>query len=152
MKRLALLLLGIGSVGTLCFAGTETKDMKQVAPVPPPECNWTGFYIGIHGGGQWGHSEARDDDGYYSNTGNTFGFDQSGAVVGGQLGYNWQWKWLVLGPEVDLGYMDIDGSGVAGYDRANFDSDTKVSNESDFYMTARGRLGFALDKWLFYAT
>ncbi len=33
-----------------------------------------------------------------------------GVIAGGQIGYNYQWNWLVLGIEGDLGYMNTDGS------------------------------------------
>lgn len=60
--RLTLLCTCAGLALT-AYAGPGGKEMKQVAP-PPPECNWTGFYLGLHVGGQWGHSEDRDLDGY----------------------------------------------------------------------------------------
>ena len=72
------------------------KEMKEVAPAPPPECNWTGFYVGIHAGGQWGHSEDVDEDGYINFPEVThWGYDESGAIAGGQVGYNHQFHWLV---------------------------------------------------------
>jgi outer membrane immunogenic protein len=159
MKQL-LRLIGVlsvcGAVGTAAFAGTETysgKEMKQTAPAPLPECNWTGFYIGLNGGGQFGHSEDRALDGYSTaDPGNKWGYDESGFVVGGQVGYNYQWNWLVLGIEADGGYMNLDGRGTSRYDRINFASDTHGETDSDFYTTIRGRLGFALGHWLFYAT
>lgn len=121
--------------------------MKQVAPPPPPECNWTGFYLGVHVGGQWGHSEDADLDFY--NNGLKWGYDESGVVAGGTLGYNYQFNWLVLGIEADLGYMNLDGDGV---DPHAFRPDTVGSTDSDFYTTIRGRLGIAFGKWLFYGT
>lgn len=160
MKNFALTTLALcvpAALASVTFAGPEPiqssgKEMKQVATVPV-ECNWTGFYIGIHGGGNWGHSETEDHDGYYSHdVGDAFGYDASGAVVGGTLGYNHQWHCLVLGVEADLGYMNVDGDGTNRYDAFNFASDTRVSTESDFYTTIRGRLGFAWHKWLFYGT
>ena len=70
MRRISILALGISAFCFLSpgvFGGPEAlpsgKEMKQVAPAPAPEaCNWTGFYFGVHGGGQWGHSEDRDLD------------------------------------------------------------------------------------------
>lgn len=138
------------------FGGPEPlpsgKEMKQVAPAPPPECNWTGFYIGLNVGGQWGHSEDRDIDGYQGPVGGEWGYDESGVIAGGQVGYNYQWNWLVLGIEGDLGYMNLDGSGTSRFDRINLGSDTSGKTDSDFYTTIRGRLGFAWGHWLFYGT
>lgn len=129
------------------------KEMKQVAPAPVPECNWSGFYIGLLVGGQWGHSEDRSLDGYaVRDPGNIWGYDESGVVAGGQVGYNFQWNWLVIGAEADLGYMNLEGRGTSRFDDIVFASDTRGETDSDFYTTIRGRLGFTLGKWLFYGT
>src|SRR5438477_12290589 len=110
--RLMGVLSACSALATGAFAGTETysgKEMKQVAPAPLPECNWTGFYIGLHVGGQFGHAETVDlaEDPFnrtYQFNGRgpdprPWGYDQSGVIAGGQLGYNFQWNWVVLGIE-----------------------------------------------------
>jgi outer membrane immunogenic protein len=124
--------------------------MKQVAPAPPPECNWSGFYIGINVGGNWGHGENTDVDDY-NFLDKPWGYNTSGVIAGGQVGYNFQWNWLLLGVEGDLGYMDIDGSGQEP-DRFFQRNDTFGHSSSDFYTTIRGRLGLAWGHWLFYGT
>lgn len=152
--RLTIVLCACAGLALTASAGPSGKEMKQVAPVPPPECNWTGFYIGVNVGGEWGHSEDKDFE-YNFGTINGFdgakpwGYDQSGVIAGGTLGYNYQWNWLVLGLEADLGYMDVDGSGT---EPGSPGFDTRGHTESDFYTTIRGRLGFAWGHWLFYGT
>jgi outer membrane immunogenic protein len=140
------------------FAGAETysgKEMKQVAPAPPPECNWTGFYLGLNVGGQFGHSEDNDIDGYWtrdnSDFGGEWGYDESGVVAGGQVGYNYQWKWLVLGAEAEGGYMDLRGHGIEPWSDQSGGPNVG-SSDSDFFTTLRGRVGFAFGHWLFYGT
>ena len=155
--RLTTLFCTCAAFALTVVAGPEPlpsgKEMKQVAPAPPPECNWTGFYIGLNVGGQWGHSEDRSIDGYFAGVDNVlWGYDESGVVGGGQVGYNFQWNWLVLGVEADGGYMNLDGRGTPRIDRVLFASDTHGETDSDFYTTIRGRLGFAFGHWLFYAT
>ena len=140
------------------FGGPEPlpsgKEMKQVAPAPPPECNWSGFYIGVNVGGQFGHSEDKDFD-YNFGVPNGFdgpkpwGYDESGVVGGGQIGYNFQWNWLVLGVEADGGYMNLDGNGT---EPGSPGGDTRGHTDSDFFTTVRGRLGLAWGHWLFYGT
>src|SRR6266850_8552542 len=127
--RLTILFCACAALALTAVAGPEPlpsgKEMKQVAPAPLPECNWSGFYIGLNVGGQWGHSEDRDLDAYSTaDFGNIWGYDESGVIAGGTVGYNYQWNWLVLGIEGDLGYMNIDGSGVSEYDAFVFNSDT----------------------------
>ena len=154
MKQLTCLTIALCAslaLGLTAFAGPEPmpsgKEMKQVAPAPP-ECNWTGFYIGLNVGGQWGHSEDVDNDYNFENP-KPWGYDQSGVIAGGQVGYNFQWNWLVLGIEGDLGYMNTDGSGV---EPGSPGGDTHGETSSDFYTTIRGRLGVAFGHWLFYGT
>ena len=150
--RLTILFCTCAAMMT-AFAGTETysgKEMKQVAPAPPPECNWSGFYVGLHVGGQFGHSE--DFDFGYNAIDHPFGYSESGVIAGGQAGYNFQWNWLVLGAEVDLGYMNLDGRTVDPASVRFDNSDTHASTDSDFYTTFRARIGVALNHGLIYAT
>jgi outer membrane immunogenic protein len=122
------------------------KEMKQVTPLPPPPlCDWSGFYLGVHGGGQFGHSQTED-----FAVGRRFGYSESGFNGGMQFGYNLQWGWLVTGPEFDVGYMNLEGNG----DEPGF-STVHAETDSDFYTTLRGRVGVKLDWggcWLIYGT
>ena len=125
--------------------------MKEVTPVPPP-CNWQGFYVGVNAGGQFGHSENTNLDDYNTEPGKSWGYSESGFSGGGQVGYNWQWRWLVFGPEFDGGYMNLDGRGTQS---GAPDGDTHGESTSDFFTTLRARIGIALDchgRWLVYAT
>jgi len=154
--RLTTLFCACAALALTAVAGPEPlpngKEMKQVAPAPLPECNWTGFYIGLNVGGQWGHSEDRDIDGYQAPEPHEWGYDESGVIAGGQVGYNFQWNWLVLGVEAEGGYMNLEGRGVSQFDASFEGSDTHGKTDSDFFTTIRGRLGFTFGHWLFYAT
>lgn len=150
--RLTILFCTCAALALTVVAGPEPlpsgKEMKQVAPAPPPECNWTGFYIGLNVGGQFGHSEDKDLDDYNALD-KPWGYDESGVVAGGQVGYNYQWNWLVLGIEGEGGFMNLDGRGV---EPGSPGGDTRGESDSDFFTTIRGRLGFAFGHWLFYGT
>src|SRR5205823_9936795 len=100
--RLTILFCSCIGLALTVFAGPESsysgKEMKQVAPAPMPECNWTGFYLGLNVGGQWGHSEDNDLDIYWPHGSGPdydqkWGYDEAGVVAGGQVGYNFQWNW-----------------------------------------------------------
>src|SRR5262249_33419 len=147
-------LLVSSALATGAFAGTEVysgKEMKQVAPAPPPECEWGGFYLGLHAGGEFGHSETSEVftiEGIGTEVGPKFGYSESGFNGGGQFGYNFQWHWWGAGREFDVGYMNLDGRGTPA-------PGIHGSTDSDFYTTLRGRIGVALDWhgcWLIYAT
>ncbi len=122
----------------------ESKESQQVAL---PSCDWQGFYLGINGGGQFGHSEDTDLSDY-NYPGKRWGYSESGFVGGEEIGYNWQWSHLVFGPEIDAGYMNLKGRGV----EPGLPGDTFGESSSDFFVTFRGRVGFAHHCWLFYAT
>ncbi len=91
MKQLGYLTTFFGAYVALSITvlgGPESlpsgKEMKQVAPAPLPECNWTGFYIGLNAGGQFGHSEDKDlMDWYFPDR--PWGYNESGFVGGGKL-------------------------------------------------------------------
>src|SRR5438093_13250347 len=86
--RLTILFCACAGLPLSALAGPEPlpsgKEMKQVAPAPLPECNWTGFYVGLHVGGQFGHAEDVDIDSFGRAVGpepRPWGYDQSGVVA-----------------------------------------------------------------------
>ena len=105
------------------------------APTYAPAYNWTGFYLGVNGGGGFGTSA-------WSSTGS---FNLIGALAGGTIGYNYQTGPVVLGVE-----GDIDWSGISGSTTASCAAGCKTSD--NWLSTVRGRLGYAADRFLPYVT
>jgi len=97
--------------------------------------NWTGFYAGINGGYSWGNSDW--DFPAVSNK-------PKGWMAGGTVGYNWQSGAIVYGLEGDFDWADVSASSACGA----FTCETKER----WFATARGRLGYAFDRWLPYVT
>jgi outer membrane immunogenic protein len=157
--RLSIVFSACNALALIAVAGPEPiapnyKESKEVMPPPPPPCDWRGLYLGLNAGGQFGHSQTNDLDDYYLFAHHHFGYSESGFVGGGQVGYNFQFGRIVLGPEFDLGYMDLDGSGLEPHSAVSV-GEGRGHTDSDFYMTLRGRIGYALDWhgcWLLYAT
>jgi len=73
--------------------------------------------------------------------------DSSGVVVGGSVGYNWQFGAFVLGLQGDLSYADLSSTDV-GDQCACVTIDTDVN----YLATARANAGFAFGKFLPYIT
>jgi len=78
----------------------------RYAPPPPvyapPPFSWTGFYLGGNIGAAWAHRDETDT--FF--LGDFGGGNNNGVFIGGgQLGYNWQVGYAVLGIE-----WDIDGA------------------------------------------
>jgi outer membrane immunogenic protein len=120
------LALGLAMSGAAARAADIPRGPYAVAP-PYPTYNWIGPYIGVNLGYQWGTA-----------THATSGVD--GITGGLQGGYNWQFGALVVGAETDLQGSDADDRFAAW----------KFSNP--WYGTLRGRVGYAMDNVMLYAT
>ncbi len=134
----------------ICFAGhASAADMPMPAPSPPPlylpearTYNWTGFYVGLNGGGAFGQSNWTDPA--LPATGN---FTVSGALFGGTVGANYQLGSVVLGVEADGDWSNVSGT--------TFNTScvgVGCQTNSDWLATARGRVGYAWDRVLVYGT
>ncbi len=139
MKKLLLASVGLLALGVASAAAADIqRAMPAKAPVyVAPIYNWTGFYVGINGGGGWGHSDFSAPFAGSSNL--------SGGLVGGTLGYNWQMNQVVFGLETDLDWSNIRGSSACG---AGFSCETK----NNWLGTFRGRIGYAADRFMPYVT
>ena len=129
------------------LAGPAPAAAKEVAPIAAPGCDWSGFYVGVYAGGEFGHSEDKDLDNY-NFPDKPWGYSEDSFTGGEEAGYNFQFGWFVTGPEFDLGYINVDGHGI----EPGFPQDTFGRSSSDFYGTFRGRVGVALGCWLVYGT
>lgn len=117
--------------------------------VPYVGVDWNGFYVGAHIGGVWGTDKVTDVDGDWGNfvRGASFNNDTSAVFGGGQLGYNFQRGNFVFGPEIDLGYMDLNHTVGQPLTPASATSTVKPG----FYADVTGRLGYSIDRALVYA-
>jgi outer membrane immunogenic protein len=128
-------LLALACAGGSAAAADLPPYQPARAPLYAPVYNWTGFYLGINGGGGWGTSQWDGVD----------KFDLSGGLIGGTVGYNWQVNQLVLGAE-----GDIDWSGIKGSTTVLCPGGCETRNQ--WLATVRGRLGYAWDRFLPYLT
>jgi outer membrane immunogenic protein len=121
------------------------------APAAAP-FNWSGFYIGAYAGYATGRTTAIDKGDEFGTPeyvlGDKFSFLAANGAFGVQAGYNLQIGNLVVGPEVDAGYLGLRGS--AFY--APGITDTYIIGQSHFDATARARVGYAFGQALVYAT
>ncbi len=140
---------------------------------------WTGFYAGFNAGYGFdasSSSAARPSSASrrrtpvrrrqhpqsaslaFSNTNNNEGF-----VGGGQIGYNYQFtpgSGVVVGIEADAQYADFAASGTAsrpparrlGPHPGHLVYNPNGLSGLDYFGTVRGRLGYAFDRTLVYAT
>lgn len=131
----------------------NAADMALKAPplpLPPPVYDWTGFYLGVNGGigegvAPWQYLFL--PGGVPSVPPTLVPAGTAGAFVGGTAGVNWQTGHLVLGLEGDWDASDINSNGGVCPNPA-FSCQTTLQS----IYTARGRVGYAMDRLLFYAT
>jgi outer membrane immunogenic protein len=138
---------------TLSVAGPERYHPKSVVePIAQPECNWTGFYLGIHAGYADGSVDWIDSDtpeeSSDSRTAPFASQKQTGIIGGLQGGYNYQWHSLVVGAEGEFSYGDITARDSLAQPESDILDYFKV--RTNWEGTIAGRVGFAWRKWLLY--
>jgi len=128
---------------------TTSAQLYTKAPPAPSLQQWAGFYIGAHGGYGW---KKNSFDGFASLIiAPIDGPDSRGFVAGGQAGYNWQYRQVVAGIEIDGSATGIKGTSGPGF-IGTIASDV-WSDEVKYLGTIRGRLGWTpLNNVLLYGT
>jgi outer membrane immunogenic protein len=151
--------VAFGLTAFVSSAMAAELPVKAPPPPPVPVWTWSGVYIGAHIGGGWTNRRFEEEDVDHNNR----FFDRfddrrraSGVVGGGQVGINWQFpetNWLV-GLEGDFSGTDI----KRDVNRDLFENNRplfvnmNVEGKIDWLASFRGRIGYASDRWLFYAT
>lgn len=141
--------------------GAQAADLpirKSPPPAPPvvaPAFTWTGVYAGIHAG--WGIAAPKENSGDvsalfirgYSKSVDT----PNGVLAGPYVGANYQFSNnVVIGLEADYSFSAVKGkaSGIGNdvFGPTAYSVSARLHNLG----TVRGRLGYAVDRWLPYVT
>jgi outer membrane immunogenic protein len=157
MKKILL-----GTVGLIALSLTAPASAADIAarpitkapPPPPPVYDWSGFYIGVNGGG--GSSRKCWD--LVSNAfipgGAVTTFPTpisegchtaTGGTAGGQIGYRWQASNWVFGIEGQGNWADFRGDNIS----LVFPTDRNRSRIDTFGLLT-GQVGYAWNNALFY--
>jgi outer membrane immunogenic protein len=128
---------GIGVAAVLAMAvpsalAADVSYPPQFYP-PVPVFSWTSIYLGGYAG--------------YGAT-NSDGVNANGIIGGGQLGYNYQFGYLVAGIEGDFGFADLS----QGVTIAALGIPGAISFKENELGSVRARFGGALNNVLFYGT
>lgn len=153
-----------GLVGAASAADMPVKAPMLNAPMVAPVYNWTGCYIGANAGWIGGTDRIQNRpsdnppaftqaeiDGATKN----LTLNGSGFTGGGQVGCNWQGAAspLVLGVEADFNGSSLNRSTSNIYPADTFIARTETNTAKlTWFSTVRGRVGYAADHWLIYAT
>jgi outer membrane immunogenic protein len=148
--RRSLLLAAACAIISVQVASAADMPTKAPAYAPIAIYNWTGFYVGGHGGYGWGSNQSTATS---ATTSFPVGFvfdraNESGALAGGQLGFSYQIANWVLGVEGDYSWANIKG------DETSFSpliaTHTLSNSKLTWLATATGRIGYAWNNWLPY--
>jgi opacity protein-like surface antigen len=133
---------------------TRTTPIYYKAPAASVRNDWSGFYAGVVGGGDWGRSK-HIQNGNKVNGINasdmTSTFDVNGALLGASAGYNAQFAgmWL-FGVEGDMSWSNASGTASL---IPPFNTARHAGTQESWLATARVRLGIVpVDRWLAYVT
>ena len=93
---LATITIATALCATLVSASAaDLPTAPTYQPAPPPVAarvyNWTGFYIGVNGGGAWGNQDALN---IITDRFDSLSTGISGGVFGGTLGVKCRWPTL----------------------------------------------------------
>lgn len=128
------------------LSAAQAADLGVKGPVyKAPVANvldWSGFYVGVHGGVASGQYRDNYDDAGDFGRGD---FAKAGALLGGQVGYNRMYGRTLYGIELDASWAGIRSSIIDN------EGDTRQF-KTNFLASARLRTGVAVDNWLLFST
>ena len=145
MRKFWMGIIGLAAAAAAGPAAAADMAVKARPPAPLPVIySWTGFYIGANGG--WAQSHNCWDfvpvAGVIVPNGCR---DQSGGVIGGQIGYRWQANQFVFGLEAQGDWADINSTRQSFLFPA-FATHVKVDGIGLF----TGQIGYAWNAALLY--
>jgi outer membrane immunogenic protein len=151
-KFIALLGGAALSLGLVTAASAADMAARPYTKAPPPMVvamyDWSGFYIGINGGGGWSRKcwDITSLLGVAVVPSLAEGcHDASGGTVGGQVGYRWQANAWVFGLEAQGNWADFEGS-----NQSLLLALSSNRSKIDAFGLFTGQVGYAFNNILFY--
>ena len=149
-----LAIIGAGLVSIAGFAGAASaadlpaKVYTKAPAVVAPVYNWSGFYVGLNGGGASSHecytiTSVAGAPVFPSSEGC---HNATGGLVGGQIGYRWQFANWVFGVEAQGDWANLKGSNSSLTARIPYINQTKIDAIGLF----TGQVGYSWNNVLLY--
>ncbi|MCG2628490.1 outer membrane beta-barrel protein [Bradyrhizobium sp. WYCCWR 13023] len=137
----AVSLVAISATAPALAADLAARPYTKAPAMIATVYDWSGFYIGINGGGASAHTTWDQTAPLVAGEGS---HNATGGTVGGQVGYRWQSAQWVFGLEGQGNWADFSGdnlSAVTGFtDRSKIDS----------FGLLTGQVGYAWNNVLLY--
>jgi outer membrane immunogenic protein len=139
---LSALLVGMSVGAQAADLGPAPAPLYKAPPAVAPPFSWTGFYIGGNVGAGWNNGTVSD-----TLLGGTWSTNDNATFVGGgQVGANYQFGGgFVAGIEGDFDWFANNNNSVTV-----LGTTVQGSNNGRWLTTLTGRLGYAVDRVLFY--
>jgi high affinity Mn2+ porin len=134
------------ALGLLALAPATAADLPLKAPALERVYDWTGFYVGGHfgyGGASFGPgtNPLPLESVFFPHT-------PTGLIGGYQMGYNYELaNHVVFGVEADASFTSPTDQAALGSAPA-----TPFNTTLDYVGTLRGRVGYAVGRWMPYVT
>jgi outer membrane immunogenic protein len=147
MKRILFTTVSLGALGLMSPAlAADLSPYIKAPAVATPLYDWSGFYVGVFGGGGFGNHNLNNANGPAGFANFTVNYDSTGGIAGGEAGYNAQSGNLLFGVEADGFWSGIKGSD-ASQQLAAVDATTLRKGA-----TVRARGGITVDRLLLFFT
>src|SRR6478752_415177 len=153
MKKFLLGTVGLVALGMAAgpasAADLAARPVYKAPPMVAPVYDWTGFYIGLNGGGGSSHKcwDINNIDGVGPIIPVAEGcHDATGGLAGGQIGYRWQAANWVFGVEAQGDWADLTGSNASQTVLIPATNRTKIDGIGLF----TGQVGYAWNNALLY--
>jgi outer membrane immunogenic protein len=143
MKKLMLVtasMLALGAAAPAVAADLAARPYTKAPPMVQAAYDWSGFYIGINGGGGTSHNSWDLVGGLSEGS-----HDATGGTVGGQIGYRWQQGPIVFGVEAQGNWADFSGDNVS-----NVFAIDRNRTKIDAFGLFTGQVGYAWNNALLY--
>jgi outer membrane immunogenic protein len=151
MKKILLgtvALIALSAIAPASAADLGARPYAKAAPMIAAIYDWSGFYIGLNGGGGSSHKcwDLTNNAGVVVAPAAPEGcHNATGATAGGQIGYRWQSSAFVFGVEGQGNWADFKGSNANQVFPAVTDR-TRI----DAFGLFTGQVGYAWNNALLY--
>jgi outer membrane immunogenic protein len=149
MKKIFSIAAVLVGVATAASAADFPVMPAKVAMPVPVIFSWSGCYIGVEGGANWGQSDNIAGSPPFGGAAMTGSFGLHGGIAGGTVGCNVQWSNFVIGAENDFSWTDKHGT---VNQIAPFPTTSTSTTREKWIDTFRGRFGYAIDRFMVYGT
>ena len=150
MKKLLLVAVGAVTLGLSAPASAADLPARTYtkAPVLAPIYDWSGFYVGLNGGGGSSHGcwTLNNSAGVPITPIGEGCNTATGGLAGGQIGYRWQTASWVFGVEGQGDWANLKGSNASLTALIPYTNQTKI----DAIDLLTGQVGYAWNNVLLY--